>query len=101
MVRIGLRGRAYFPKDQVSVAGEACRFVRPTAAGHQFITYFCPTCGTSLYWYSGRHPGLIGVAVGAFGESTFPSPARSVGECSMHPWAHISVAGQHFPQGRV
>ncbi len=92
---------AYFPEDQVSVTGEAHTYVRPTAAGHQFTTHFCPTCGTSLYWHSGKNPGLIGVAVGAFAESMFPSPVRSVWESSMHPWAHISVAEQHFPNGRL
>jgi hypothetical protein len=92
---------AYFPAEHISVAGESRTFVRPTAAGHQFTTHFCPTCGTSLYWSSGKNPGLVGVAVGAFAEPSFPAPVRSVWERSMHPWARIAVADQHFPEGRV
>jgi hypothetical protein len=92
---------AYFPKEQVSVAGESKTFVRPTEAGHQFTTHFCPTCGTSVYWEAGKNPGVIGVAVGAFGDPSFPAPVRSVFERSLHPWAAIDVVEQHFPKGRV
>jgi hypothetical protein len=92
---------AYFSEAHVSASGESRAFVRPTAAGHRFTTHFCPSCGTSLYWSSGKNPGLIGVAVGAFADPSFPAPVRSVWECSMHPWAQIGVADQHFPQGRV
>jgi len=92
---------AYFAESQLSVSGESRTFVRPTDAGHQFTTHFCPTCGTSLYWVSGKNPGLVGVAVGAFADPSFPQPDRSVFEVSMHPWAEIPAAKQHFPKGRV
>jgi hypothetical protein len=92
---------AYYPKEQVQISGEARSFVRPTDAGHEFTTNFCPNCGSSVYWASGKNPGLIGVAVGAFADRSFPAPVRSVWEQSMHPWATVSVASQHFVKGRV
>ncbi len=92
---------AYFAMGQVTVAGASKTFVRPTDAGHQFTTHFCAACGTSVYWQSGKNPGLIGVAVGAFADPSFPAPVRSVWERSIHPWATIGVAEQHFPEGRV
>jgi hypothetical protein len=92
---------AYYAEAEVRIAGESKTFVRPTDAGHEFTTHFCPACGTSLYWRSGKNPGLLGVAVGAFADPSFPAPARSVWECSEHPWTHLSAVEQHFPKGRT
>ena len=92
---------AYFPEEKVTVSGVTTEFVRPTDSGNQFSTHFCAKRGTSVYWSSGKNPGLVGVAVGAFADPSFPAPARSVWEQSMHPWAHVAVARQHFPKGRV
>jgi hypothetical protein len=92
---------AYFPEDRVVVSGETKLFVRPTDAGHSFSTHFCPGCGTSLYWSSGRNLGLVGIAVGAFADPSFPPPIRSVWEQSRHSWLHVGTAEQHYPKGRV
>jgi len=92
---------AYYAQENVSVTGATREFVRPTDAGHQFFTYFCPACGTSVYWRSGKNPGLVGIAVGAFADPSFPPPIRSVWERSMHEWARVGPAAAHFPKGRV
>jgi hypothetical protein len=92
---------AYFRQENVAVHGETREFVRPTDAGNQFVTHFCPVCGTSLHWHSGKNPGLVGVAVGAFGDPSFPTPVRSVWEQSRHAWVDVSCAAQHFMQGRI
>jgi hypothetical protein len=92
---------AYFPSEQVTVTGATREYVRPTEAGNQFFTYFCPTCGTSTHWQTSKNPGLLGVAVGAFADASFPQPIRSVWEQSMHTWVEIPAAEQHFAKGRV
>ena len=92
---------AYFPRTQVSVSGPSCDYVRPTDAGHTFTSSFCPGCGTSLFWASGKNPDLLGVAVGAFVDPGFASPVRSVWEESKHGWVDIGVAAQHFVRGRT
>jgi hypothetical protein len=91
---------AYFPEERVTLSGETTQFSRPTESGHSFIAHFCPSCGTSLYWRAGKIPGLLGIAVGAFADPSFPSPVRSVWEQSRHAWVEVSPAGQHFPRGR-
>jgi hypothetical protein len=91
---------AYYPQDLATIRGESKTFNRPTDSGHPFVTHFCPECGTSLYWYAMRNPGLIGIAVGAFGDPAFPSPVRSVWEQSKHAWIDIDPAQQHHPRGR-
>ena len=92
---------AYYPIDQLTMSGESQSYSRPTDAGHQFTTYFCPRCGTSMHWVSGKNPGLVGVAVGAFADCAFPPPMRSVWERSRHGWANIDTASQHFDKGRI
>ncbi len=91
---------AYFPDERATPSGETTQFSRPTESGHSCITHFCPICGTTLYWRLGMFPGLVGIAVGAFADPSFPSPARSVWEQSRHAWVEVSAAGQHFPRGR-
>ena len=92
---------AYFTSGQVTVTGLTREYARPTDAGYQFFTHFCPTCGTSTHWSSSRNPGRVGIAVGAFADPSFLAPVRSVWEQSKHDWVDVSTAGQHFPQGRA
>ena len=92
---------AYFPSGQVTVTGLTREYARPTESGNQFVTHFCPTCGTSTHWRTSRNPALVGIAVGAFADSSFLAPVRSVGEQSKHAWVDIPAATQHFPKGRV
>ncbi len=91
---------AYYLEADVEITGEATTFSRPTAIGNQFHEHFCPKCGTTLYWWSDKNPGLIGIAVGAFADPAFPKPQRSVWEQSCHDWVDMSVAQEHFDQGR-
>src|SRR5512139_2233299 len=91
---------AYFPQEQITVTGATQEFVRRTEAGNQFVTHFCPACGTSMHWRSDKNPGLVGVSVGAFADASFPAPVRSVWEQSKHPWVEVPPAQQHFPKGR-
>lgn len=91
---------AYYPTEQLSISGLVKSYTRSTDAGHTFTSYFCPDCGTSVYWESGKNPGLIGVAVGCMINLQVPAPTRSVWEQSKHAWVSIESALQHFPKGR-
>jgi hypothetical protein len=92
---------AYFPGENVSLTGMTREFVRATAAGNQFRTNFCPTCGSTVHWRSDKNPGLVGIAVGAFADPSFPAPVRSVWEECKHSWVEMPDAQQHYPKGRV
>jgi hypothetical protein len=92
---------AYYLEAQVEVSGVARAFARTSDAGNLFTTHFCPNCGTSLYWASAKNPGLIGVAVGALEDPSFPKPMRSVWEESKHAWLSVDAIAAHFSQGRA
>ena len=92
---------AYYAQADVAIEGATSEYSRATTSGASFVSHFCRTCGSTVFWYANLRPGFIGVAVGAFGDSQFPAPVRSVWEQSMHEWVQIGSAQQHFPQARV
>ena len=91
---------AYYPREAVSVSGEAREFTRGTDAGNTFTTGFCPSCGSTVYAKASRMPEITGVPVGAFADPTFPRPLRSVYEQSRHAWLALPDDMGHHPRGR-
>jgi hypothetical protein len=90
---------AFYPAEIVIISGTAREFTRAAASGGKVHAYFCPTCGSTVYWKATNLPGLIGVAVGAMADPEYPAPVRSVFEQSKHAWVEIAGAGvEHFPQ---
>jgi hypothetical protein len=82
--------------DTVDISGTATEFIHVGDSGHKVRCYFCPTCGSTVYWKPDVLPSLIGVAVGALGDPGFPAPALSIFERSKHHWVHVDEAGEHF-----
>jgi hypothetical protein len=92
---------AFYPADTVTVSGTPKEFVRDAANGRKVRRYFCPNCGSTVYWKADALPSMIGVAVGTLADPKFPAPFRSVFERSRHDWVHIDAAAEHFDHGSV
>ena len=92
---------AYFKKGQVRAGGPYKTYVRDAPEGRKVSDHFCPTCGTAVFWEADLRPDHVGVAVGAFGQSSFPRPTRSVWEESKHEWVAFTHDLPRFPQGRA
>ncbi len=69
---------AYYPAEVVSISGAAKEFVHAAASGGDMHNYFCPQCGSTVYWKVSSLPALIGVAVGAMAKSEIPG-SRDIG----------------------
>ncbi|WP_407658480.1 GFA family protein [Methylobacterium planeticum] len=91
---------AYYPDESVTITGEATRYARPTAAGGTFETFFCPTCGSTVYARAGKHPTKLGISVGAICDPGYPAPVRSAWEEGKHAWVVIPEPAEHYPRGR-
>ncbi len=91
---------AYYATAQVRITGASQLYTRDTASGGKFHQHFCPTCGTTLYWFADIKPDAIGIAVGGFSDPSFLPPVRSVWEQSRHTWVQLPEGLQHFPRGR-
>ena len=84
--------------DAVTFSGSPKEYSRPGDSGNQVHNYFCPNCGSTVYWKADRLPGLVGVAVGAIADPTHAAPSRSLYEQSKHHWVEIGGA-EGFVQG--
>ena len=92
---------AFYPIDAVAISGIPKEYTRDAASGRKVHSYFCPNCGSTIYWKADNLPSLIGVAVGALADPKYPAPARSVFEQSKHNWVQIDGAVEHFQQSSV
>jgi len=79
--------QARFPRELVTIEGEASRFERIAESGNTLTYGFCPACGSTLFWEGTGFPDLIAVAVGGFADPGFPAPRISIFEAKRHPWA--------------
>lgn len=71
------------------ISGKSSEYVRMGDAGSKTTFYFCPVCGSTVYYTSDAMEGSIAIPVGAFAEPTFPSPTVSVYEERMHSWVSM------------
>jgi hypothetical protein len=93
---------AFYPAESVTTSGTPKEYVRAAESGAKVRFYFCPDCGSTVYWKADNLPKMIGVAVGAIADPNFPAPMTSVFERSKHVWVEIGGAGvEHLQQGSV
>ena len=59
---------------------------------HNQERHFCPTCGTTLFWYVSSLPELIGIAGGCFGEEYPGEPQASFTHCKKLPWVELPAS---------
>lgn len=85
--------QARFPTENVTITGEARHWTRFGDEGGQGDMYFCPTCGSNVFYRLPAEPELIAVAIGAFADPTFPPPQYSVYEDRKHAWVEIAGDG--------
>jgi hypothetical protein len=91
---------AYYPRERLTLAGAACEYVRTADSGQAFHSFFCPACGTTLWFFSARDPGRVGIAVGAFADASFAKPDRTVFDESKHGWVVFDADVPGFTRGR-
>lgn len=90
----------YYTPEQVEIAGSPKAYERGTDSGNRLRNFFCPRCGTTVYWLVGPQLERVGVAVGCFDEPDGALPYRSVYEIRKHAWVDTSAIAQRFPRSR-
>ncbi len=89
---------AYFAKTQMVKSGEAKGWRRIAPSGRKLENFFCPECGTSLFWTLEMRPDMVGVALGCF-ETELPDPVRAIWTEEKHSWVSFPDDLPTFPQG--
>ena len=92
---------AYYPAELVALSGSSKEFTHAAASGGEMKNYFCPQCGSTVYWKVSALPALVGVAVGAMANPKYPAPIISVFEQSKHDWVEMNGSMEHFPENYV
>jgi len=84
---------AYFAADEeLEVHGEAKRYNGleldgvGNASGNSVSYFFCPTCGSTLYWITEGERPIMGMAVGNFVDPEFPAPVMEFHDELRHHW---------------
>jgi hypothetical protein len=77
---------AFFLRGNIEIAGRSSAYSRASDSGYSVEHHFCPKCGSTVYWEPARKPGLVAVAVGAFGDPAFPAPTKRVYLEHRHHW---------------
>lgn len=90
---------AYYPKQAVSISGQAREFTRASYAGTHLTNGFCPSCGSTIYVLLEKNPALLGVPVGAFADPGFSPPIRAVWNQHRHGWVSLPEAVEMFARG--
>jgi hypothetical protein len=84
---------SYWPSSAVAaIEGKSTVWRRSSDAGRWVDSYFCPTCGSTLYWYAEALPDMIGIAAGNFADPNFEPPNFAFWSETQHPWVK-------FPEG--
>jgi hypothetical protein len=92
---------AYYPHEQVVIAGRSRQFTRSTNAGGTFDQFFCPECGTTVFMRGAKNPDVTGIPIGLFDDAHTMQPVRSVWEDRLHGWVAVPEDIQHFPRART
>jgi hypothetical protein len=80
----------YWPKSACrSMEGESKLWRRSSDAGRWLDNYFCPVCGSTVYWYAEFAQDEIGIAAGNFADPSFPPPTSAVWDSCRHPWVAL------------
>jgi hypothetical protein len=88
---------ARFGREQITfINGSATAWKRKGESGNTLTCYFCPTCGSTIYFENEAFPGIVAVAIGNFADSNFPAPTFSVWEETRHPWVSLPPDTKHM-----
>ena len=87
---------AYHVETEVETVGEWSRFTRGTASGGSFYQFFCPRCGTTVWFQASLRAGMIGIPIGGFADPDHPPPLRSVWEEHASSWAAVPASGHYL-----
>lgn len=89
-----LSNQARYPRERVTVHGEAATYTRNAESGNALTFRFCPKCGSTVYWEGQGFPGFVAVAIGTFADPTFPGPTLSIWESTRHGWVEMACDGE-------
>jgi hypothetical protein len=87
-----------FPREAVTVEGEAQVYESFADSGSRMRRSFCPKCGSPLFSEAEPRPHLILVRAGALDDPNLAEPAATIWTSSAPRWACIDPDLPQFPK---
>jgi len=82
---------AFYGRERVSISGRSEVYERGSDSGFPVSHHFCPTCGSTVFWYPARKPDKVAIGVGCFASPDYPHPAQQVYEHHRHAWVSLAI----------
>ncbi|QCI69567.1 GFA family protein [Phreatobacter stygius] len=82
----------FYNSDATEPSGASTIYRRQGESGHSLDFHFCPTCGSTVFWYPAFRPGLVAVAHGGFGADAPAGPSQAAYDEHRHDWVTIGLA---------
>ncbi|ODR98489.1 hypothetical protein AUC68_08665 [Methyloceanibacter methanicus] len=80
---------ALFPEPAVRMAGETRTYTHRAESGRSVVSWFCPTCGTTVAFRAEGLPGMVGVPAGCFADPGFAKPTKLFWASRRHHWLDL------------
>lgn len=84
--------QAFFRKDQVEITGTPSAYEWTADSGNTRKWLFCPKCGSRLFGENSRAPDMVGIAAGAFEDSSWFKPQFIVCSGQRPDWDMVDPA---------
>ena len=79
----------FFQKQDVRVSGDTWTWKRTSDAGNELTSHFCPSCGTTVFWFNAAAPERMSVSLGCF-DTQAPTPDKVLWGRNKADWLHFS-----------
>lgn len=89
--------QARFHNKDLVHEGRVQEYTRTGNTGASVSFYFCPTCGTTVYWKAEKLPDKTSVALGAFADPNFVEKlSYTVFNQRRHSWVGELLADEDY-----
>ena len=82
---------ATWPDAAVTPSGRFSSNVRHGDSGLEKSYFFCPDCGSTVFYRVGMRPGMTSVPAGGLADPDFPGPAIAVYAKRSAPWPDLDL----------
>ena len=89
--------QARFAREAVTLRGPSTSYVRVGGSGARATFYFCPRCGTTVWYEAEGLEAYVIIPVGVFADPGFPAPTVSVYEDRKHGWVVPPPDAERYP----
>ncbi|MGE0210467.1 MAG: GFA family protein [Parvibaculaceae bacterium] len=78
----------------VSIEGDRKAYRRSSASGRWIESWFCPACGSTVYWYGEAVPDEIGISLGTLPDPGNAAPADVYWAANRADWVSFPTSSK-------